>query len=448
MVNFHIKQQMRVSLKSGQVTFDVGANLRLMPRLNERDPDTFFTLFERIADAKNWPDADKTLMLQCVLTGRAQDAYSALSASDCRSYAKVKSAVLKAFELVPEAYSQRFRNWGKSDRQTNVEFARDLLSHFNRWCSAASVESFEGLCELMVLEQFKNSIPQRIATYVSEQKVTTVHRAAELADDFVLTHNSGFGEVRVASELRRTSNNYGSSRYGGQSSIVGPAHTFKASRVRDDGGRSGLCHYCHGAGHWKDQCPVLRSGNKRKSYPTAPAPALSCSSAQGPVPECGDFEPFIVNAVVSLVGSEERVPIKFLRDTGAKHSFILGSVLPFSPATETREFILMRGMEMGLVPVLLHSMMLDCDLVQGVVAVGVRPALPVDGVALILGNDLAGSAVWASLPPSPVVTPKLLVTVGPDECGRKYPHVFPSCAVTRAQLLGLLQTWLLVESKR
>lgn len=55
-------------------SFDVGANLRLVPKFNEKDPDTFFTLFERIADVKEWPDADRILMLQCVLTGRAQEA--------------------------------------------------------------------------------------------------------------------------------------------------------------------------------------------------------------------------------------------------------------------------------------------------------------------------------------------------------------------------------------
>lgn len=53
---------------------DVVANLRLVPRFNKRDPDSFFTLFEHVADAKHWPDLDRLLMqcvaMQCVLTGR------------------------------------------------------------------------------------------------------------------------------------------------------------------------------------------------------------------------------------------------------------------------------------------------------------------------------------------------------------------------------------------
>lgn len=34
-------------------------------------PETFFSLFERVADARRWPDSERTVMLQCVLTGKA-----------------------------------------------------------------------------------------------------------------------------------------------------------------------------------------------------------------------------------------------------------------------------------------------------------------------------------------------------------------------------------------
>lgn len=54
-----------------QCSFDVGEDLHLVPKFNEREPDAFFfTIFDRIADVKQWPDADRTLMLQCVLTGQ------------------------------------------------------------------------------------------------------------------------------------------------------------------------------------------------------------------------------------------------------------------------------------------------------------------------------------------------------------------------------------------
>ena len=42
-------------------------------------------------------------MLQCVLTGKAQEVYLSLSMENSANYEKIKSAVLKAYELVPHA---------------------------------------------------------------------------------------------------------------------------------------------------------------------------------------------------------------------------------------------------------------------------------------------------------------------------------------------------------
>lgn len=396
---------------------DVGACLRLLPHFNERDPDTFFILFERIADAKEWPDTDRALLLQSVLTGRAQEAYSALSAADCMDYSKIKAAVLKSYELVPEAYRQKFRNWVRNERQTHVEFARDLLCHFNRWCSALNVNTFQTLSELMVLEQFKNCLPVSVATYVTEQKPSTVLKAAELADDYVLTHKGAVGDI-FPSRFKSA---------GSESNRQSPS--FVSQNASNGPKSDSRCNYCQAIGHWKNQCPALKSKKKSKTYLPA-TPTLSCSGVKSNEVVDKDFAPFIHDAYVSLLGSEERVPIKLLRDTGAKHSFIVSTVLPFSKATETGECVLMHGMELGVIPVPRHTVMLDCTFVCGPVVVGVRPALPLSGVSLILGNDLVGSTVWP-VSPLPVVTsdPR---SVSPVD-GELPADIFPACVMTRAQ---------------
>ncbi len=42
--------------------FDVVTNMKLIPRFDEKDVECFFLLFERVADACNWPDGERTFM--------------------------------------------------------------------------------------------------------------------------------------------------------------------------------------------------------------------------------------------------------------------------------------------------------------------------------------------------------------------------------------------------
>lgn len=82
-------------------------------------------------------------MLQCALTGKAQEAYSFMKAKDSFSYSKIKSAVLKAYGLVPEAYQQCFRLWKRKNGQTYVEDASDLNTHLKRWLTVLNIASYK-----------------------------------------------------------------------------------------------------------------------------------------------------------------------------------------------------------------------------------------------------------------------------------------------------------------
>ena len=62
---------------------------------------------------------------------------------------------------------------------------------------------------------------------------------------------------------------------------------------------------------------------------------------------------------------------------------------------------------------------------SGPIIVGVQPTLPVEGVSLLLGNDLAGSKVMAD----PCLSCLPCVS---DSTSWEIPGLFPACAVTRA----------------
>lgn len=103
------------------------------------------------------------MLFQCVLTGKAQEVYSSLSLEQSAVYDTVKTSILHAYKLVLEAYCQHFRNYSKSDKQTFVEFAREKENIFVRWCASKQVETKEQLRDLILLEEFKNCIPEVLA---------------------------------------------------------------------------------------------------------------------------------------------------------------------------------------------------------------------------------------------------------------------------------------------
>lgn len=154
---------------------------------------------------------------------------SSLSLENSLKCDVLKESILRAYELVPEAYRQKFV---VKSGQTFVEFANDVKS------------SFESLCELMLLEDFKNALPEKMAIFLNEQKVTTLSNAAVLADEFVLTHKTVFmsssrpDRVSISHPMRPDSGHLPFEKAKGPQS---PSDTRE-------------CFYCHRKGHVIADC--------------------------------------------------------------------------------------------------------------------------------------------------------------------------------------------------
>lgn len=99
--------------------------------------------------------------------------------------------------------------------------------------------------------------------------------------------------------------------------------------------------------------------------------------------------------MASLVGSEDKVSVKILRNT-AFVSSIQALVLQFSEESDTGCSVPVLGIGTDILKILLHNVMLYFDLLRG-------PALPSEGTTLILGNGVAGGCVRVEDPPPPPV---------------------------------------------
>ncbi|KAG1677791.1 MMS19 nucleotide excision repair [Nymphon striatum] len=227
--------------------FDIAKHIRLVPRFDEKHIDNFFLHFEKIAKDVGWKPEHYTLLIQSVLTGKAAAAYLALPSSS--NYIEVKEAILKAYLKVPEAYRVKFREFSKLSEMNFIEFAKEKELLFDRWCLAEKVKDFQGLREMILLEEFKNCCTQDIKMYLSDHKNIDLYKAAELADEFSFAHN-----------LTKTSKNVQSFKNRNYRDVEKPK--FKPE-FKTEGKSSKLCKFCCMEGHSSFMCQKFPSIQNR-----------------------------------------------------------------------------------------------------------------------------------------------------------------------------------------
>lgn len=278
------------------------------------------------------------------------------------------------------------------------------------------------------MEDFKNCLPERVSTYLNEQKVSDVFKAAVLVDEYLLTHKTVFVDCPFSSKPVESMNGTGrDSTRGmavGSEGVRSPGPSEPEVKVEKEELRERdnvRCFYCEKQGHIVASCPVLK---KQNSKPVALVNKFDETLNEFPA-DLADFAPFVMEGFVSLAGSSHGVPVKMLRDTAASQSFILEGVLPFSDKAAVGSEVPVLGFGMKDIGVLLHKVCVKSDLVSGEVNVEVHPRFPIQGVSFLLGNDLAGGKVLVT----PEVTP-VPVRQSPDELAERFPKVFAACAVT------------------
>ena len=480
--------------------FDPARNIRLVPPFQEKEVDNYFAHFEKVADSLNWPKESWVLLLQSVLVGKAQEIYGSLSVEQSSNYEHVKEAILKAYELVPEAYRQKFRNYLKYDSKTHVEFAREKENLFNRWCHSKEIgQDFKKLKQMVLLEEFKDKVRPDIRSHLDEQKVEELEKAAIMADDYALTHkmssksgNPQQKRYHGSGNRENISRNMDDRKRQGKStenvglvSKVEPlkpiscGHCGKPGHIITNcwklGGKT-PCEHCGRFNHKSEDCRIAKNKLQKEVKPTGltslkglkVSPFNESENLKGvkvkplidrknfveknkgiklnplhndksciedkisPETESDymeNYKPFISEGVVSLVGDENSSQkVKILRDTGATQSLMLDSVLPLTENSFTGANVLISGVEMGVLEVPLHEVNIKSSLINGNIVIGMRPSLPVEGISLILGNDLAGERV--------MVDPRVVEKPRDDEkterLAEKFPGIFPASVVTRS----------------
>ncbi|XP_069195558.1 uncharacterized protein [Procambarus clarkii] len=372
-------------------SFDPVRNIKMVPKFNEREVSKFFAAFEKVAASLEWPRENWAIMIQSVLTGKAQIAYSTLSLDDSGDYDKVKKVVLMAYQLVPEAYRQKFRNLKKTSEHTFTEFATIKERLFQEWCASRKVETKEDLEQLILLEDFKDCLSGDLKTYLEEQQVETLSAAATMAEEYILTHRPSAKYVPRYYQRRfdkpHEEEETPVPRSAKKTPPSSPRRTSPSSPKHRSPRRNMVCWTCGQKGHIAARCRGRRGGGARRevmlmSCGTSPAGNQSTTTQEGP----RLFSPHTSGGYVSSDHTGRSVVV--LRDSGAAQSLIVKNSLPEGVSVDGRQQVVLVGFPRTQYIAPLVTVHLDSPYFSGTCALAVVDTLPVAGIDVVLANDL------------------------------------------------------------
>ena len=307
------------------------------------------------------------MLLQTVLTGKAQRAYATLPTENCADYDLVKAAVLKSFELVPEAYRQKFRTQRKTENQSYVEFLRGKENALDKWCDSKRIDGdAEKLRQLILAEEFLNCVPEEVRVHLSERRTDVTYEMAVLADEYILTHRKTKektftgNRVKFKAELRPEEEN---------------RRSFQSSS------RTVVCYKCGKAGHIAIRCQLGKGPDRNQTQPRKPQGAVTTPRGNQ------SYRPWTKKGMIKGPHGGP-VEVSILRDTGASQSLLLRNKLPKRVIEATRETVMIEGIGGKRVKIPLCKITLKSQWKNGPIKVGVVDKLPMKGISLILGNEI------------------------------------------------------------
>lgn len=381
--------------------------VKLIPSFPDEDPKAFFREFESTVTHFEIPPADSVWLIKPKLSDKALTVCNHIE--DNTNYTTVKEAILAAYSITKEGYSQVFRNLSKLQYQIYTEFASDKIRALKRWLKSAAVSSYDDLFNIIAIEEFLRKVPHSINVHIIDKEETDLIKAAKLADNYALIQKSPTRERKhLHSNVR----------------LPGSSEGAEATKTRDGklAKSNPVCFFCKKSGHVITNCPDPKC---KVAKMAANKPVASIQTLP---PKANDpFQPFRSTFKVSLGPGQPKHPVRIARDTCAAQSLNRQSALSNISDNYTGEMVYLRDFHNPF-PAHLARVDLRCGLVQRFVKVGVSEdkKLPIPNVDLTLGNDR--SLVY----PSVIICMSPLSETPTADFEQNQPGLLPSCAITRS----------------
>ncbi|XP_078687005.1 SCAN domain-containing protein 3-like [Branchiostoma floridae x Branchiostoma belcheri] len=180
-----IERDERIQYKAGQkqAAEEVKAKTPRLPSFTEGEEiDGYLLRFERFARANHWAEVKWASSLSALLTGKALDVYSRLSDAEAQDYDKVKEAILRRYELTEDGFRKTFRSEIPQEGEGPGQYIVRLTSYLKRWIElSGTAKTFEGVCDLIIQEQFLDLCPMDMAIHLRERKPKSLEEVGILS---------------------------------------------------------------------------------------------------------------------------------------------------------------------------------------------------------------------------------------------------------------------------
>ncbi|GFV42630.1 uncharacterized protein TNCV_843001 [Trichonephila clavipes] len=158
-------------------------NLSLPVPTRSENFNLFFQSLERAFLTKKINEEYKSEILINLLGERAHNVLLYIKKEELNDYEKLKSIVLREFQVTPRECLNSFKNAVKSSGETYIQFAARLTANIQYYCSLRKVNSFESLCDLLISDKLFETLSMETTTHIGIREAEDWFRPIDLAKE-------------------------------------------------------------------------------------------------------------------------------------------------------------------------------------------------------------------------------------------------------------------------
>ena len=271
-----------------------------LPHFDEakNNVDSYLRRFERYASLQGWPQTDWAIYMSARLKGKTLEVYSRMTEGESCSYDKLKAAILRKYQLTADGFRKQFYDAKREKEETASQFICRITGYLDRWIQLAEIEqSFQGLKDLIVKEQFLTVSEEHLTLYLRERDPKQLDDMIKLADMYL--------DARIHRD-RNISKKFkdNSNRIPFSSESERPARkTTEDKQVQNKAEVNGdktqrVCYLCHQPGHVRKNCRLNQRSSRGSTDVVAACSDSSSCDHNLPTPgmlqlQCGCSMPFV-----------------------------------------------------------------------------------------------------------------------------------------------------------